>query len=58
MAYVIKKIRNMASNFQAPTYIKKGNKRQKKIWDGKKRARKSRTVLRLAFVMPFAFLAL
>ena len=30
MVYVIKKIRNMASNFQAPTYIKKGNKRQKK----------------------------
>ena len=30
MAYVIKKIRNMASNFQAPTYIEKGNKRQKK----------------------------
>ena len=36
-AYVIKKIRNTASNFQAPTYIEKGNKRQKKIWDGKKR---------------------
>ena len=31
MVYVIKKIRNMASNFQAPTHIKKGNKRQKKI---------------------------
>ena len=31
MAYVIKKIRNMASNYQAPTYIEKGNKRQKKI---------------------------
>ena len=30
MAYVNKKIRNMASNFQAPTYIEKGNKRQKK----------------------------
>ena len=29
MVYVIKKIRNMASNFQAPTHIKKGNKRQK-----------------------------
>ena len=29
MAYVIKKITNVASNFQHPTYIKKGNKRQK-----------------------------
>ena len=36
-AYVIKKIRNTASNFQAPTYIKKGNRRQKQLWDGKKR---------------------